>query len=489
MTVVDIRDARERRPPHSKWADYTTRGNGERVLDAHGQDLRHAPAAGWFEWDGARWAPDPENKRALARAMRTMVAMAKEADGIQGLKAREMKHLVESQSPSAWNNALKTAALLDPIATTVDHFDDGAKAPTGHEHRFNVANGTIDLSTGKLGPHDRAHLISKLSPVRFDPSADPALWDLFLLAAQPDPELRSFLQRLAGYWLFGGVRDEVFPIFWGQGGNGKGTFLDTIRRALGEYAGSVPEDVLISTPGHRPHPTGLMIFKGLRLAVASETNEGDRLAIATLKRLTGGDSIRARFTGKDFVEFEPTHKLVLMTNPRPRLGGNINASLRRRIFFVPWETAFEGAGLDTSLKPRLSSPESLSAVLNWLVAGFAEWERIGLSPPPSVLGATTDYMRDEDTLASFIEERCEFDTEYDIGADDLYKAYKSYCKEVSEMTVLRIQDFKAAFLGKEGPRKASVTWKRTMTTRSYLGVRTAPKRAEDYEASGRKGWA
>jgi putative DNA primase/helicase len=483
-----IRDGREQLPPHRKWADYTPRGNGERLIDAHGQDLRHAPGLGWLEWDARRWAADEGNKRALARARLALLDMQIEADSIPGLSREVLKFVQASQAPSAWENAIKGASLLPPIACQNDAFDDGASAPPRHEFRFNLANGTLDLETGKLSTHRREDMITKFSPVAFDPAADGALWDRFLRAAQPDSDRRSFLQRLAGYWMTGHVRDEVFPIFWGAGGNGKGTYLDTIRHALGEYAGSVPEDVLIATPGHRPHPTGLMIFKGLRLAIASETNEGDRLAISTLKRLTGGDSIRARHMGKDFVEFEPTHKIVLMTNPRPRLGGNVNASLKRRIFFVPWEESFDGAGLDTSLKPTLSTAPHQSAVLNWLLEGYREYRRIGLAAPASVLAATSDYMQDEDTLAAFIEERCEFGEEHEIGADDLYKAYKAYCKEVSEVAVLRTQDFKPAFLGKEGPKKAGVTWKRTNKARLFQGVRTTPKSAEDYAYGAQRAW-
>lgn len=474
-SIVDAVE-RPRARQHAAWADLTTRGNGERIVDAHALDLRHAPAAGWFEWDGKRWAPDPEQKRAMRRALSTLVDMQLHVDPSD----REgEKHIRASQSPAAWASALRCAALYPPIATRFEAFDDGAEAPLGHAYRLNVQNGTVELKTGLLHEHRREDSITKLAGASFDPAANQTEWLAFLVKAQPNPEILAFLQRLAGVWLIGDVREEIFPIFWGQGGNGKGTYLDTIRRALGDYAGVIPDDVLVAQH-QKPHPTGLMVFRGLRLAVASETDEGETLAIAQMKRLTGGDAIRARFMGKDFIEFEPTHKLVMMTNARPKLRGSVSASLKRRIFFLPWETTITREEIDVELKGRLSSTANLSAVLAWMIEGYRLYEKHGLSPPASVLAATADYIASEDVLGSFVEERCEFAPGFEILASQLYHAYREYLREQGETAPVRPQDFKHAFLAKEGPAKAGATWKRRDDGRFYLGVRLRPLTAEDY---------
>jgi putative DNA primase/helicase len=467
-------DAMSARRAHSAWADYTTRGNGERLVDAHGHDLRHTPEGGWYAWDGRRWEADPGAKRAAKMALDTLLPLEDELG--PGASDAAKKFARSSQSPGAYDAALKIASLYPPVAARFEAFDDGARAPAGHARRLCALNGTVDLETGALGPHRREDMITKLAGAEYLPEAPRAHWLAFLEAAQPDDAIRAFLQRLAGYWLCGLVREEVFPIFYGSGGNGKGTFLDTLRKAMGEYAGSVPEDVMVSRPGSA-HPTGLMVFRGLRLAVASETDEGDTLAIATLKRLTGGDVIRARFCGKDFVEFEPTHKLVLMTNARPRLRGSVNASLRRRIFFVPWLLSLGPEQLNPRLKVDLAAPASLAAVLSWAVDGYRLWRKDGLAPPASVLAATADYLADEDTLGTFIEDRCELGAELTVSSEALYKAYRSFCKEVGEASVLRAQDFKPAIKAK----LPSSSWRRKNSVREFVGLDLRPKTAEDYE--------
>lgn len=485
--VIIARPIEPARKPHPAWADYTVRGNGERIVDEHGQDLRYAAGDGWFEWDGQRWARDVEQQRALARANMTLTKM--QIMGV-GLKGGALKHVLASQSPSAWAAALKAAAVYQPIAANHDAFDDGPRAPPGHALRFNVASGTLNLADGDLRAHNRADMITRLSPATFDPESHGCLWRTFLATAQPDPLVQAFLQRLAGYWMCGTVQDEVFPIFWGLGGNGKGTFLDTIAAVMGDYAATVPEDVLTPPKGARPHPTGMMVFKGIRLAIASETEEGDTLAISTMKRLTGGDKIRARLMGKDFQEWKPTHKILMSTNAKPRLRGTVGPALMRRILFVGWDTVITRERADKTLKTRLLAPAELSGVLNWMLEGYREFCRIGLAPPATVTDSTAEYLANEDTLGSFVEDRLLLGDGREITADHLYKAYREYCRDSGELTAVRPQDFKPAFLAREDVRLAGVAWEKTRAARVYKNVDLRPRSKEDHEAAdARRGWA
>src|SRR5205807_1996591 len=37
---------------------HTDLGNAERLVDRHGDDIRHAEGMGWLVWDGRRWQRD-----------------------------------------------------------------------------------------------------------------------------------------------------------------------------------------------------------------------------------------------------------------------------------------------------------------------------------------------------------------------------------------------------------------------------------------------
>ena len=135
------------------------------------------------------------------------------------------------------------------------------------------------------------------------------------------------------------MREQVLPIFWGGGANGKSTLVNAVLATMGpDFAMKAPPDLLMQSRGER-HPTELAALFGKRLAVVSETNQGRRLNEALVKDLTGGEPIRARRMREDFWEFLPTHKTVLITNHRPRVAGT-DEGIWRRLRLIPFTSTF-----------------------------------------------------------------------------------------------------------------------------------------------------
>jgi putative DNA primase/helicase len=137
-------------------------------------------------------------------------------------------------------------------------------------HLLNAANGTVDLHTGHLRPHDPADLITKVCAAAYHPSAVAPKFREFLRKIQPDPEMRDFLGRLFGHALPGVVTEHVLVVLYGIGANGKSTLTETVSKALGDYAAPVDPAILLERFGDA-HPTGLASLFGLRLAITSET--------------------------------------------------------------------------------------------------------------------------------------------------------------------------------------------------------------------------
>ena len=217
----------------------------------------------------------------------------------------------------------------------------------------------------------------------------------------PDPELRAFLQRLVGVGLIGEVREHVLAILTGTGANGKTVFDRAIRNALGDYAITAEPDLFMHREG--AHPTGEMDLRGVRWVVVSESEKDRRLAEATMKRLTGGDTIRARRMRRDFVEFSPSHTAVLITNHLPRVSGD-DAAIWRRLRVVPFDVVIPEAEQDRELGARLEL--EADAILTWAVDGYRDYRARGLDAPPAVRAATAEYQRRSDAVGRFIAERC-----------------------------------------------------------------------------------
>ncbi len=381
--------------------------------------LLHVTGLGWHVWDGARWSPDQrgESLRAVYDTLRAALLEAVEMHA----EDREKLHtdVRRCETATGVEGVLRLASALEAFSTTVAELD-------ADPYLLNTPTGTLDLSTGTLRPHDPRDRITKVTGVGYTPEALGATWRRFLEEVLPDAEVRAFVQRLAGLALLGRVVEHLLPILTGVGRNGKTTFVNAVVSALGDYAIQAEPELLIERD--RAHPTGMMDLRGARLAVCQETDEGRRLAVATVKRLTGGDPIRARRMRQDFVQFDPSHTPLLVTNHLPHVPGD-DPALWRRLRVVPFNVVVEEP--DSSLPERLAL--ELPAVLAWAVAGYRAYVEQGLAEPDAVRVATDRYRVSSDVLARFIEDRCLVGPHFHAGARDLWTAWTGWCRESSEV--------------------------------------------------------
>jgi len=359
-----------------------------RLAEHYAGELLHVHGIGWLTWDGTRWAGDDPGapKRAVLDVLRTALA--------QSLDDKRLRTDVgKCESAAGVAGVLDLAAALVEFAVTVSDLD-------ADPYLLNVANGTLDLRTMELRPHDPTDRITKVTTAAWDSDAPTATWGTFLVHVLPDTEVREFLQRVAGVGLLGIVVEHVLPILTGTGSNGKSVFDKALRHALGNYASTVEPDLFLHRQG--AHPTGEMDLLGIRWCVVSETEKDRRLAEATMKRLTGGDTIRARRMRQDFIEFTPSHTAVMITNHLPKVSGD-DPAIWRRLRVVPFEVVIPAEDRDKHLDERLQA--DADAVLAWAVAGYTDYARRGeLAEPTSVLTATDNYHKASDAVARFLAE-------------------------------------------------------------------------------------
>jgi putative DNA primase/helicase len=388
-------------PSYEDWFDNIGKDNGEasphsgqvrmayRLAEAHADNLLYVHGIGWHYWDKKRWAYDDVGaaNRAVLAVLRQALS---ESIGDAALRADVKK----CESHNGITGVLGVASALEVFATTVRDLDPDP-------YLLNVANGTLDLRTMELAPHSPAHRITKVARAAYDPQAAGANWTAHIARVLPDDTVRGYLQRTGGLALLGRVRDHVLPILTGTGANGKGTTYKALCWALGDYASTAEPDLFMHRDG--AHPTGEMDLMGQRLVVVAETEKDRRLAEATMKRLIGGDTIRARRMRQDFVEFEPSHTPILVTNHLPKVSGD-DPAIWRRIRVIPFDVAIPEGEQDGDLDERLQV--ECDAVLAWVVAGWNAYRECGLDEPLAVLAATDKYRVDSDAIARFIADCC-----------------------------------------------------------------------------------
>lgn len=300
------------------------------------------------------------------------------------------------------------------------------------------SNGVIDLRTGILRDGRPGDYILRSSPYEFSGIDRPAPhWETALVEIFDKNEtLVTYIQRLFGYAITGHVTEMVLPIFWGRGRNGKGTIIETVASVLGDMARPIPTEMLLDQGNNKssaaPTPD-IMALRGLRIAFASEADEGRRFSPSRVKWLTGNDTLTGRNPHDKYpTDFAPTHTLIMLTNDRPQAPAQ-DFAFWERMHLTPFPLSFvigrEPIGeseraADKDLKDKLI--DEASGILAWLVRGCIGWQKDGLNPPGIVTEATAQYRKDEDILGDFIDECCYRDLKTKTGATDLYERFDEW---------------------------------------------------------------
>lgn len=419
----------------SLWKDEhrTDLYNGKRLAKSHGQRSRYCDTWGsWLLFNGQRWQED--------RAGCHIAACAKDVPNSLWKEYRDAELRLTGDEEGekllgAMYGFVRSTSTAGGIRNMIDLCRSEVGMAISHEQldadpwAFNVANGTLDLRTGKLRPHDPADFLSKQSPVVFDAAAACPRWLEFLHGVTcKRAELADYLRRLAGYSLVGVTSEHILAFLYGDGANGKSTFTETVMAMMGkDYAmRSAPE--LLMEKGDA-HPTERADLHGKRLVTTNEIGAGRSLNEALVKDLTGGDKIRARRMREDFWEFTATHTVWMAGNHKPRIKGTDNG-IWRRLKLIPFDRKFSEEEQDKSLPAKLLA--ELPGILNWALQGCLEWQKSGLGEPEAVTKATAAYRDEQDVIGAFLAERCIVGANCRVKAGFLFAEFKQWAESAGE---------------------------------------------------------
>lgn len=382
-----------------------------RLATSHVDRLLYVNGIGWHYYDGRRWA---EDKRGHAHRAVLDVLADSLAESLSDKQLRA--DVARCESDAGIKGVLGIASALVEFAATIDDLD-------ADPYLLNCANGTLDLRTGHLRPHDPADRLAKVTNAAYRGDAEPTVWDAFLEQVLPDADERGYLQRVIGQALFGRVTEHLLPVLIGTGANGKSTMCNAVTAALGDYAAVIDPSLLMAQRGDRTAGPELMELLGARLVIGSETEDGRHLDESTMKRLTGGDQLTARRLYREPVTWTPTHQIVYVTNHLPKVKGN-DPAVWRRVRVVPFEVVVPPEDRDTQLPQTLLL--HADAILSWAVAGYRDWQERGMSEPPSVLAATGAYQSESDAVARFVSEGCMVSPAASATTREIYAAWQRW---------------------------------------------------------------
>ena len=400
----------------------------------------------WYLWNGVVWQPDISG--AITVLFDQFLDEARSDPRSEDFGSALKKYEGRSK-------IMNTLSLAAPrLARSVEEFD-------GEHMVFAAKDVWIDLETGEPIEPSPAKHISLQSQVAYDTSAScPHFLQFVDQIFCSDQALIVFVQRAVGYSLTGSTAEQCFFILNGDGANGKSTFVNILAKLMGGYSKAAPEQTLLANQ-RSGVGDDLVYLSGSRFISVSELDQGQALAEAKIKRITGGDEVTGRALFGTYHRQKMIGKIYLATNSLPEVKGK-DHGIFRRFQIIPFNRTFVPDEQDGSLPAKLEA--ELSGILNWAIEGCLKWQLEGLAPPRIVLEQREHYRRELDTVQKFFYAELELVSGHRIGASELFQNYRSWCRSMG----LSQQDeasFKSSMSKVEG-----VEWKRTNRGRFYQGI-------------------
>lgn len=420
-----------------------------------GRFVYNASAGEWLSWVGHYWQRDTRDLSGSAVeevVMEYINAAAGLEEIIKDAESKSETDLARKlrDLQSSYHKRAKKLRSINGIASCLRAARMGQFGLTIDGDEFDqrpwllaCPNGVIDLRNGLLRNGRPDDYLTMACPTEYQGlDVDTAPIEAVYLSVFNDrQDVVDYTRKVLGYAITGHSKIHDFFAWNGIGRNGKSMLIEGISDTLGELAQPIPAEMLLEQPGARGAAAAspdIMSLRGLRIAYASETDEGRKFSSSRVKWLTGGDKLTGRWPhDKRPITFLPTHTLFLLTNHKPRAGADDFAFWERCRLFHFELSYIKDREPNPDKNERRADPDlpeqfkqMASLHLSWLVNGCLEWQRDGhLAPPPYVREATAEYRREEDLIQDWIDECVDTDEDQEeTKASTLYGNFEEWYK-------------------------------------------------------------
>ncbi len=428
-------------------SDFTDVGQAAMFAAVYGEQAKYSDATRWIVYNEKVWLENDvaaqglaqqltENQLKLARKMLKKAQAKEDAAAVNGDSdkkeaakneidfAKQFRRFVLAERKSS----KIAAALMEARPTLQIDVEQLDSDP----YLLNTPAGTVDLRTGLIKKHDPADFCTKITAVSPSEEGNDEFKEFLSRVTCHDSALEEYLQEIAGMAAVGKVLRENLIIAFGGGGNGKSTIFNLLSRVLGDYAGGLSSDVLVTNNRNNKKPE-FAELRGKRLVVAAELEEGMRLDTAVVKKLCSTDPIRAEKKYKAPFDFIPSHTVVLYTNHLPKVG-TIDTGTWDRLIVVPFNAKFRGQEGEVLNYADYLFEHSGGAVLSWIIQGAQKFlaNEGRIEEPECVQKSCGDYRAANDWLNNFLQERCELSPDNEVSSSEFYQEYTRYCDRMQD---------------------------------------------------------
>ncbi|MBM7616615.1 P4 family phage/plasmid primase-like protein [Weissella uvarum] len=283
----------------------------------------------------------------------------------------------------------------------------------------NFANGTLDLATNKMHPHNKDDYITKLLPINYEDSDQGGL--VYEYAKHLLGDEVQTLSEWFGYMFFNDMATMNNIVFiQGTGGNGKSTLLHTLSQAFGQYAGGYSISQLDGRDGDRFLDE--LSRKQVNIIAESDpyiTENGLNL----IKKLTGGDPVGANPKGKKPYTFINTAKFIVSANYNLPAIENEPEFRRRFVLLHAGAPAISTMDNPKAFKDKYSMEKMLKELPKFVSYSIKQAKRAmankELTILPETKARTEEWLQSTDYVQHFTDM-------YIVPIEGLYGASRPY---------------------------------------------------------------
>lgn len=404
-------------------------GNAQRFSDKFMGNVKYSHTNKiWYYWNGKYWNKDEtgEMKRLADLAIQDIKQQA--FTFIEDEKKQEayLKWAIKTAGSKPKGNMLIESQHIPGMPVGANDFDI-------QDDLINCENGIVNLRNGELKTHEPNSMMSKISYASYDNKSKkkPEKWLKFLDdITGGDKGLQLYLQKAVGYSLSGSTKEQCLFFCFGNGNNGKSTFLDVVTDLAGTYAMNMQAESIMVKKNTGAVNTDIARLNGARFVTVPEPEEGVRLNESLVKQMTGGDLLTARFLYGNEFQFKPEFKLWIGTNHKPIIRGT-DDGIWRRVILIPFTVKIPKEKVDKNLSWKLR--KELPLIMKWAVDGCILWQKEGLQKPTCIQKASDDYREEMDVLSKFISDCVEIaDDNSGLKASEIYTVYQRWASENNE---------------------------------------------------------
>ena len=270
-------------------------------------------------------------------------------------------------------------------------------------------NGIFDFNTFTFRDGKPNDYVSMSTGYDYDDSIDTSLIEKIISEIIPNKRLKDYTLQAFSNALIGNNSHCHFWLLNGSGRNGKSLLTLLISKALGDYSGEIPTNVLTKPTIDEKNPS---LYKCLnkRLILSNETEKGEVLQMKTVKILTSKEPFYVRTLYIDIVEFIPNFLLFMNCNDLPEIKSDDDGTWRR-VRSIEFHSKFIEEPKNKNEYKRndeYSKIEFLNKNRSSMMKILIEYLKRELKEPlkdiPEIIVSTNKYKQTNDYIQMFIDE-------------------------------------------------------------------------------------